>query len=226
MEFVHSNEVGLRNSPSTHARKEIVHRLWRRKKDDIDLEDYVSYFDHYAKTCRSLYVGARCEADYILISDHEHILLIIDRIWSYIDQGMSVERPFLRESLAKTHFRNQADERINITIDLALRLWLTMNIKQRGVTPVVRDNPWNDKSDLSAFVRAQFPGPKVGHDINAPLVGALTAVDLERTSGIHINWTYHLEDHLLFDRIKRKLNVYCLDRVLQDQMMRFVFAPA
>ena len=217
--------VSLRNSPTTNLRREIVHRLWRRTRDEIDLDDYHSYFDHYDETCKTLYVGARCEADSISVSSHEHVLLIIDRIWSYIDQGIGIERPLLRESLSKTHFEDQADEKINPSIDLALRLWLTMNIKKKGVRPVIRDNPWNDESDLSVFIRAQFPGPEAGRNINAPLVGALTAVDLERMSGIQIKWTYYLEDHLLLDRVKRKLNVYPLDRVLQDQMMRLVFGP-
>ena len=215
----------LRNSPTTTLRREIIYRLWRRTRDEIDLDDYHSYFDHYDETCKTLYLGARCEADSISVSSHEQVLLIIDHIWSYIDQGMGIERPLLRESLSKTHFENEADERINTSIDLVLRLWLTMNIKKKGVTPVIRDNPWNDASDLQAFIRAQFPGPEAGRNINAPLVGVLTAVDLERMSGIQIKWTYYLEDHLLFDRIKRKLNVYPLDRVLQDQMMRLVFGP-
>ena len=220
-----SHELSLRESPPDHVRKEIIHRLWRRNKSEIDLDDYHTYFDHYEDTCKSLYVGARCEADSISASNHGHVLLIIDRIWSCMDRGISVVRPLLRESLSKTQFENQADERINASIDLVLRLWLTMNIKRRGVTAVMRDNPWNDESDLSTFIRAQFPGPEVGRNINAPLVGTLTAVDLERTSGIQIKWTNHLEDHLLLDRVKRKMNVYPLDRVLQDHMMRFVFHP-
>ena len=215
--------MSLRSPPPKHLRKEIVHRLWRRTREAIDLDDYHSYFDHYNETCKALYVGARCEADAASVSNHEHVLLIIDLIWSYIDQGVGISRPLLRGSLSKTHFKDQADERINTSIDLALRLWLTMNVRKRGVTPGIRDNPWNDENDLPAFIKAHFPGPEIGRNINAPLVGALTAVDLERTSDIRINWTYYLEDHLLFDRVKRKLNVYPLDRVLQDQMMRFVF---
>ncbi len=222
-----SHEVSLRNPPSEHLRKEIVHRLWRRAKDEIDLDDYVSYFDHYDETCRMLYIGARCEADSMSVSTHKHVLLIIDRIWSFIDQGTFIDRPLLRESLSrdslsKTHFQKQADERINTSIDLALRLWLTMNIKKRGVTPIIRNNPWNDQSDLPAFVRTHFPGSEFVRNINAPLIGALSAVDLERTSGIRINWTYHLEDHLLLDRVNRTLNVYPLDRILQDHVIRFV----
>ena len=225
MSYLKLEGLSLRNSPTTTLKKEIVHRLWRRTRDEIDLDDYHSYFDHYDETCKTLYVGARCEADFISVSSHEHVLLIIDRIWSYIDQGLPIERPSLRGSLSKTHFEDQADEKINTSIDLALRVWLTMNIKKKGVTPVVRDNPWNDESDLSVFIRALFPGPEAGRNINAPLVGALTAVDLERTNGIQIKWTCYLEDHLLLDRVKRKLNVYPLDRVLQDQMMRLVLGP-
>lgn len=223
MNPLESHEAKLRDSPSEHLRKEIVHRLWRRTKDEIDLDDYVSYFDHYDATCKALYIGARCEADSMSVSNHEHVLLIIDCIWSHLTCGKGVFRRLLRESLSKTHFKSQADERINISIDLALRLWLTMNIKKRGVTPVIHDNPWNDESDLPAFIRAQFPGPDNGRNINTPLVGTLTAVELERTSGIQVKWTYNLEDHLLLDRVKRKLNVYPLERVLQDQMTRFVF---
>ena len=218
-----SHEVILRDSPSEHLRKEIVHRFWRRTRNDIDLDDYVPYFDHYDATCKALYIGARCEADSMSVSNHEHVLLIIDCIWSHIDSGKGVFRPVLRESLSKTHFKDQADGRINISIDLALRLWLTMNVKKRGVTPVIRDNPWNDESDLSTFIRAQFPGPENRRDLNTQLVGTLTAIDLERTSGIRVKWTYNLEDHLLLDGVKRKLNVYPLERVLQDQMTRFVY---
>ena len=215
--------MSLRNPPSKHLRKEIVHRLWRRSREEINLDDYHSYFDHYEETCKALYIGARCEADAASVSNHEHVLLIIDHIWSYVDHGTGINRPLLRGSLSKTHFKDQAEERINTSIDLALRLWLTINVKKRGVTPGIRDNPWNDEYDLPAFIGAHFPGPETGQNINAPLVGALTAVELERTSGIRINWTYCLEDHLLFDRVKRKLNVYPLDRVLQDQMTRLVF---
>ena len=230
MNPLESHEGSLRNSQEEHLRNDLVHRLWHRAKDEIDLDDYVSYFDHYDETCRTLYIGARCEADSMSASTHEHILLIIDRIWSYIDQGMCIDRPLLRESLSrdslsKTQFQHQADERMNTSIDLALRLWLTMNIKKRGVTPVIRNNPWNDQSDLPAFILTQFRGPEIVRNINAPLVGALTAVDLERTSGIRMKWTYHLEDHLLLDRVNRTLNVYPLDRVLQDHMMRFVSDP-
>ena len=217
--------VSLRDSPPTNLRMEIVHRFWRRTRGEIDLDDYRPYFDHYNETCKTLYVGARCEADSISVSSHEHVLLIIDLIWSYIDQGKRIQRPLLRDSLFETHFQNETEERINTSIDLVLRLWLTMNIRKKGVTPVIRDNPWNDASDLQAFIRAQFPDPEAGRNVNAPLVGALTAVDLERTSGIQIKWTCYLEDHLLLDRVKRKLNVYPLDRVLQDQMMRFVLSP-
>ena len=225
MSYIKPDGWSLRKSPETTLRSEIIYRFWRRTRDEIDLDDYRSYFDHYDETCKALYIGARCEVDSISVSSHEHVLLIIDRIWLYIDQGKRIERPLLRESLSKTHFENQADEKINTSIDLSLRLWLTMNIKKKGVTPMVRDNPWNDESDLSVFIRAQFPGPEAGRNINVPLVGALTAVDLERTSGIQIKWTFYLEDHLLLDRAKRKLNVYPLDRVLQDQMMRLVLGP-
>ena len=225
MSYIKPDERSLRNSPSATLRREIVSRFWRQTREEIDLDDYHSYFDHYDETCRTLYVGARCEADTMSVSSHEHVLLIIDCIWSYIDRGTRIERPSLRESLSKTHLEDQDEEKINASIDLALRLWLTMNIKKKGVTPAVRDKPWNDESDLSVFIRADFPGPGAGRNINAPLVGALTAVDLERTSGIQIKWTHYLEDHLSFDRVKRKLNVYPLDRVLQDHMMRLVFGP-
>ena len=230
MNPLESHELSLRNPPSKHLRKEIIHRLWRRAKDEIDLDDYDSYFDHYDETCRTLYLGARCEADSMSASTHEHVLLIIDGIWSFIDQDTCIDRALLRESLSrvsqsKTQFHNQADERINPSIDLALRLWLTMNIRKRGVTPIIRNNPWNDQTDLTSFIRTQFRGPEIARDINAPLVGALTAVDMERTSGIRIKWTYHLEDHLLLDRVNRTLNVYPLERVLHDHMMRFVSDP-
>lgn len=114
---------------------------------------------------------------------------------------------------------NETDERINnASIDLALRLWLTMDIREKDLYSR-RGTPWKDVSPLSTFIETQFRGPESG-DRNSKVVlgNGMTAIELKRNNGISVNWINNLEDHLSYDTTRKSLNVYHLEHVLQAHL--------
>lgn len=182
-----SDKLRLCHSLPVPLKREIIHRLWRRPIDEVDLEDYETYFKHYEATCRQLYLGVRSrEIDVIAVNSNEHLLLNIDCLWSCIDSGNSVTRPAMRDSLSKTYFSGQSYERLDASIDLALQLWLTMKIKGGHLTSEQKRPPWEDATYLKEFVGNYFHAPKVERKESIFLGSDLHAVNLQRINGIQM----------------------------------------
>jgi len=224
----------LNCAPSEELKAEIILRLWRRTKSETCIEDYVSYFQFYQKTCEALYLGIRSEVKSLVTDSHEHLLAIVDVLWGYLDSNQHCKRPPLRKNL-KEHFNCSRESNIsfgtdinlNNSINLALRLWLTIDIREDVFAPATPTIQWDDSSTLRDFIRQQFPGPRFSSvstekDKVMILESDFTAVNLRRIGGINIDWTCHLNEHLSFDREQRKLKLYTLKTCLYDQRSRFV----
>lgn len=132
--FTMSFSESLAVVPSEDLKREIVQRFWRRTKEEIDVEDYTSYFQYYYRTCEGLYLGLHSEADALVAQSHDHILIIVEALWNFIDNGQTCHRPKLRKQLEQKFNHvgkdNPNDQiRLNNSINLALRLWLTLEIR-------------------------------------------------------------------------------------------------
>jgi hypothetical protein len=210
--------------PPEDLQRKIVSRFWRKAEDTIRLEEYVSYFFYYNNTCRALYLGAiRTESMAIVLHTHEDVLDLIDEIWSLVAVNPNFTRPELRESLAqREHFKQQPQFRINNSINLALRLWVTIRIQDADFGPASRTLQWDDSSSIKDFILRNFPGPRLqGSNVfETMLESNFTAVNLYRMCGIHIEWICQLEDHLKFDIERRVLMIYSLAGCLQDHLDR------
>ena len=211
----------LSHEPSEELKKEIVHRFWHQPKEAIKIRDYATYFEHYWKICQSLHLGVRSKADTLAARTHEDILDTIDCIWSMQNTGFNETRVSLRRMIQEKYFPEACDQKINNSIDLALRLWLTLNF--RDATPFSSDIGivWNDVSHLSTFVSAQFDGPACDEPRAKLVLGSnMTAVKLKRLNGISIKWASNLKDHLYYDIDRRTLKVFSLEHVLQAHLKR------
>lgn len=180
----------------------------------------------YHKICEGLYLGLQSEAKSLVAENHHHVLVIVQVLWDFLDLKQPCRRPELRAKLEERF--DQLDElgpdnqmRLNNSINLALRLWLTMDIQDSVFAPATITIEWDDSSALDDFVKSQFPPPKgssIFHkDETAISIGDLTAVKLQRIGGITIEWTYLLNQHLKYDRESRKLKIYMLKTCLHDQ---------
>jgi hypothetical protein len=229
-----SSLTRLNSALSEDQKAEIIARFWRKPRANIRIEDYTAYFQFYQKSCDALYLGLRCEAKALVTDSHDHVLVIVDLIWSYLDDNQGCKRMPLRKKLER-HFSHllesslshEKDIKLNNSINLALRLWLTVDIREEVFAPASFSIQWDDNSTLQDFVWRQFPSPRLTAALTEKetvtlLESDFTAGNLWRIGGISIEWTYHLNEHLSFDRELRRLKVYTLKRCLYDQKHRLV----
>ena len=120
---------------------------------------------------------------------------------------------------------HQTDTRINNSKNLAIRLWLIIEIREEVFAPAIFAIQWDDNSTLQDFIGRQFPGPRIINALTEEetltiLESDFTAATLRRIGGINIDWTYHINKHLSYDRELRKIKIYTLKISLYDQKVR------
>lgn len=214
-------DLEILQKPSGDLKREIIHRLWHQSKTVIELSDYAEYFDYHWQSCQNMRLGALSKADILAARTHGEILNIIDALWSFQDSEFQVTRVTLRTVLKQKHFQEDSDERINVSIHLALRLWLTLNIRDSSPASTNRGVVWNDVSYLSTFVSEQFQGPTSDEPRAKVSLGSdMTAVQLRKINGIAIEWISNIRDHLYYNNDRRILKVYNLEHVLQAHSRR------
>jgi hypothetical protein len=164
------------------------------------------------------------------------VLAIIDAFWNISSALLS--RPSLRQQLGERfgsekemNDGNSYNARLNNSINLALRLWLTIVIRDSVFAPAASAIEWDDHSTLQEFLKRQFPAPRPiqtpsEKDNTMILRSDFTAVNLRRIGGINIDWTCDLSEHLKFDRETRRLKIYMLKICLYDQKARLVYPEA
>jgi hypothetical protein len=80
-------------------------------------------------------------------------------------------------------------------------------------TPIIQ---WDDRSALVDFIAGNFPRATTSG--SAQLDHTFTAANMNRLSGIDIEWTPCLADHLRFDKRRRLLRVYPFKQILIDHL--------
>ncbi|KAJ9643964.1 hypothetical protein H2199_003830 [Coniosporium tulheliwenetii] len=172
--------------------KEIISALFGKKEDDIALQDYRDYFELYHEELR-------VEASY---HDTPKVRDIVTAVVIGLSGNGEVKRRLVRRFLTDT-FPDEDEDDIERYIDLALRVWLM---------------EMGDEETLSMFVRSFFrrcETPPTAWTVPV-LAHPLTVASLERFSGITIQWTSYLAEHLKFNHGARTLKVFANKRWLLD----------
>ncbi|KAI9886512.1 MAG: hypothetical protein M1823_001692 [Watsoniomyces obsoletus] len=202
----------------------IVKSFWNHDLNGRQLVEYRSYFRFYRIEIHTLYLGVapkkRAVATIPSCAVNEICLLV-----SNLSDQTDNMRPAIRLALRNlTPFSQYQDIELNHSVDLVLRLWLMLNVRDRSFRSLNSDTPpleWDDKQSLKDFVASQFPKPKTTSHNYLPRLGRdFTAVKMARLSGITIKWTSCLADHLNFDHWHRSLKVYPYKRCLLDHLHR------
>ena len=213
--------TSLSKGPSEQLQREIVSHFWRKQSETISIENYTSYFYYYKRTCQALCLGlVRTELKALSVATHEDLLDMIDALWKLSDKTPNFDRPQLREVLIQLEaHKGQATDRVNNSINLLLRLWLTIRIQDPNFCPAANSIQWDDVSKIQELLEQNFPEPRTD-DLN-PNFGFesnFTAINLNRICGIRLEWTCQLEEHLMFDLEHRTVKIYALSGFLQDHL--------
>lgn len=199
------------NMIDDETRSIIVKCFWGDGAQHLHPTNHEPYFRFYESKIRKLHLGLRPKDNLSATpANHLQICSIVELLSS---REYSI-RPEIRAAIRKSPaFTDVIDDAtLNRAIDLALRLWLTMNIQARRSdqileTPTIE---WNDQIGLAELVALQFPvrAARVPGDYQQTLQHDFTAVNIGRLSGVSIRWTTCLADHLNYDYRRRELKVY------------------
>lgn len=153
--------------------------------------DWDTYFVYYTKQCiQALHDRGR----HVSVRTHQDILDII-----YHLEDLSTKdaiKTILKPKLTAPKSEKEAETLLEGSINLAARLLLMMDI---GVHPLGfsgrRELNWSEGS-LKDFVHKHFEQPQVLRHENIKLEKIFTARNLDRMTGIKIEWTDNIAEHL------------------------------
>jgi hypothetical protein len=147
---------------------------------------------------------------------HKDIVLIV-RILSL---GGKYQRPEVRNFL-RQQFPGAEDVALNRSIDFAMRVWLTMNVREERLhTPHTPTMQWDDAITLEDFAARSFPQISSTNSTATfvQLDHTFTAAKISRLTGINVSWTPCLADHLRFDPKFKILKIYPFKQILLDRI--------
>jgi hypothetical protein len=209
------DDVGKLNSLSSILRATLATFL-DIPESETSLEGFSEFRSYYDRTCTALNEGNLPEAESMGPVQDEHIRLIVDLMSKEIIYGRPCQRKIFRVALGKaSQFSSHTEDSINRSIDLSLRLWLVLNVRDDDYAPGVHSIQWDDSKSLQSFIASQFPKPRLFKELSEKmfdfvLPDIFTIVKLKRYSGIKIDWTYDLSEHLDLDKDHRILKVFPL----------------
>lgn len=195
-------------------------------EEEIPSDKYASYQTYYDQVWSALKIGRPSEADIMNTINDEHIKVIVQLISQRWFESDPCWRGLLRQALQRnSHFDRHSDDSINRTIDLALRLWLVLHIRDDEYTWGAHSIQWDDQKTLQTFIAEQFPKSRSMKDFGEKMVDLLpdnfTIVKLKRWSGIKVEWTYNFSEHLDFDKDHRVVKIFPLKCYMHGLRKRF-----
>jgi len=108
----------------------IIDRLWRKDVPQNELENYKAYLDYYgAETKRlgkSILISTRL-IDHMASKTHNHLLQMVEVLSNNRDKPLSAVKPLIQALFPRSPPYN--DLEIKQSIDLAVRTWLMLNVR-------------------------------------------------------------------------------------------------
>jgi hypothetical protein len=212
-------QSSLSNPLSHEGELDFIKQLWSTDIQEGQIRSYRPYFRYYETECARLHLGRveeKRNSTTMIAATHEDAHLIV-RILS---RGQSCHRPEVR-ALLQQQFPMAEDIAINRSIDFALRVWLTMNVREERLhTPHTPTMQWDDTTTLADFIAGKFPPNDTANSpaMFVQLDHTFTAAQISHLSGINIEWTPCLVDHLRLDKKFRVLKIYPFKQILLDRI--------
>jgi hypothetical protein len=200
----------LLENPGHDTKLEILSTFFHTK-GAVQLQSfYKTYFEYYERELKRLRIGIAPPlwiVSTLAAKSHEDVLHIARTLST---QKCST-RPVIRE-LLRLRFKYADDLAIDRSIDLTLRLWLMLNVRDPQLRVLDHQKPalhWQDDCSLEEFVTSQFP-PSIWslEARESRLDPFFTAANMARICGLKLEWTESLEDHLRLDRRDKVLRIY------------------
>ncbi|QKX58892.1 uncharacterized protein TRUGW13939_06020 [Talaromyces rugulosus] len=192
---------------------ELVNALWPHVSmhpDNLAEGDYAAFFYYIGKMVQNFHSHRMGFAS----QDFGSILRIVQTLRE--NQSLTLEQ---MTAEVKRSYLNVSDSAVCRSIELAIRLWLCLNVyAQDGqtvgtITPRDTRVYWNKNEQLGRMVESQFPEDRGNVAIGTSqfqIDTFFTLANLKAICRLRIRWTNNLRDHLRIEgrRGRRILSVY------------------
>lgn len=202
------SDIPLNNHPG--SRHQIARALFGPdfRQDQLDaLQQYFAYYNEELDLLRKGISKESWQTTRLAIKTHEDIFYVID----VLRRNAELRRPEIRQQLLE-RFNSSDDLCLDRSINLAIRLWLMINVQDAefgGLRHEATCVQWDDESRLRDFLQSLFPRSRWQISAQSSRLGPhFTAAFMQRVCGLTIEWTTSLHDHLLLDRRRKALKVY------------------
>jgi len=162
------------------------------------LTRFASYFTFHAREVKELqfsrFQGANQIAE-LAIKTYQDLIDVVHVLRDHPDST----RPDIRTELQKKVSHN-GDIAVNRAIDIGLRWWLMLNLREEEFRGLGSGRPsfqWDDKTQLRSYVSELFPRSKWQLDRKeSRLAPEFTVAYMHSVCKLRVRWTSSLEDHL------------------------------
>ena len=211
----------LNHRPNQGLRLEILQAIFRWRFAAVDVGKFNNYFAFYEHELSTLSLGQwsqLCPSSQIAVATHSDLL----RALGVVQANANSAKKMIRRELC-SEFAPAAEERVDRTLDLILRLWLMINVRDKTKslqtlrTPVV---VWGDDWNLYQLLKETFPvSESVLAARESRLHPSFTVVFMIEVCGVRLEWTDCLADHLRLDRRTRVLRIFPYKVFLQSHLL-------
>jgi hypothetical protein len=196
--------------PGMQAKIEIGRCFFGESFQAKDLMTFQAYFRYYDSELAMLHFGSSPlsrQSTGLAAKTHEDILYI----GTTLQHSGGESRPAIRRSI-RNRFRHAEDTALNRSIDLTMRLWLSLNVREEAFrlqSPQTPALEWDDTSTLQDFLSSFFPVAQWHFQAReGRLHPYFTVANMIQICRLKLEWTDSLEDHLRLDRRQKVLRVY------------------
>lgn len=189
----------------------------KHRKTSRYFKEFLSYFSEEPKRLQTGITKADWPIPNLEERTHQDILCII----SFLRENRKEKRSACRQKFLIQH--QELDHvSLNHLMDLAVRMWLMINILDSEVELVDDEaprKPWSETWSLDELINSLFQKSKTDLDLKeSRLHPAFTVRNLVKVCGLRVEWTQCLANHLRLDRRKKVLWVFYCKAFLQGQI--------
>lgn len=186
---------------------QILSAIWPTlTQDEVQRPQYVVLLEYVDSEIESI---SKFPAHYA-ISTRESLSALINSVRSLDKPGGA---QVLEIARSQAQARRVSTDMLQRSVDVALRLWLTINVstlnsQQHGLLP------WKLDQTLDDVIQSYFNKKDLGEenkreaDQNILIPPGLTAESLATNHEYTISWTHNLAEHLTIDRHARVVTIY------------------
>ncbi|TPX12896.1 uncharacterized protein E0L32_006776 [Thyridium curvatum] len=201
----------LEHKLDQQSRDLILAAFFGTAKQPALCSDYDGFFGHYERELKQLRMGVLTKSTVLsglAVKKHADIA----QLCLTLQQCGSLTREQIRLKVRQDYFPNDKDLSIIRSIDLTVRLWLMINIRDEELsvrTPYKPTVPWEESSSLQDVIKDQFVASTIQRSHRqSRLSPSFTVANMEKICGLEIKWTESLEDHLRLDITTKSLWVF------------------